>query len=194
MFSIVVPYYQGTQTDKELDRCLQSVAAQSPHLYELLVLHDGPFLRNSNYPIKATLKRHNNFGHSLRTEGMKDATGDYIIHLNADNKLYPEVLNDLAEVINQTKDNIYILGLIMNGSKIKDGILERKGKQKEAVILKGIPKQGSIDAMQLIMKRSLWKKYGWWYDTSENSDGVMYERFCKEHEPVYVKLLLGEHN
>lgn len=198
LFSIIVPFYQGTQTDEELDRCIESIGQQNPHLYELLVIHDGPFLRDVKYPVKATMVRHNDWGHSLRTEGMKDATGDYIIHLNADNILYPEVLNDLAPTVMERKDPVYILGLVMNGTRLleEDGKrkLMRTGDGEESVILPGIPKAGSIDAMQLIMKRSLWKKYGWWYDTSENSDGIMYERFCKEHPPIFVKLLLGEHN
>lgn len=196
LFSIIVPHYQGTQTDEELDRCIQSIGQQDPALYELLLLHDGVLHRECRYPIKCTDKRYNDWGHSLRDQGMKDATGDYIVHLNADNILYPEVLNDLADVIVETKDQpIYILSLIMNGSKLKDGKLVRDdSKKKTGVILPGIPKVGSIDAMQLIMKRSLWKKYGYWYDKSMTSDGAMYERFCKEHKPVFVKLLLGEHN
>lgn len=195
LFSIIVPHYQGTQTDEELDRCIQSVSTQDPSLYELLVLHDGPLLRKTKYPIKETLVRYNDWGHSLRTIGMQDAHGEYIVHLNADNVLYPAVLNDLAEVIEQTKhEPIYILAVFMNGSKLRDGKLIRGEKGHDSVLLPGVPKMGSIDAMQLIMKRDLWKEYGYWYDKTISSDGNMYERFCKEHKPIFVKLILGEHN
>lgn len=195
LFSIIVPFYQGTQTDEELDRCVESVRQQSSDLYELLILHDGPFLREAKHSMDATEKHYNDWGHSLRTVGMELAGGQYIIHLNADNTLYPAVLDDLARVI-KTSDHqpIYILSLVMNGGKLQDGKLVRDGSKKTSVVLPGIPKIGSIDAMQLVMKRELWRDYGYWYDKTISSDGNMYERFCKDHKPVFVDLLMGEHN
>lgn len=195
MFSIIIPFYQGTQTDEELDRCLESVEQQHPALCEVILLHDGPLLRPCKYPIVDSAKRKNDWGHSLRDTGMNIASGEYIVHLNADNILYPQALDDLGRIIEDSDHApIYILALVMNGSKLEAGKLERNGEGKESLILPGIPKVGSIDAMQLVMKRELWMKYGGWYDKSISSDGNMYERFCKEHKPVYVKLLMGEHN
>lgn len=195
LFSIVVPFYQGTQTDKELDRCIRSIVHQEPSLYELLLYHDGPLLRECNYPIDQTERRYNDWGHSLRDQGMKRAEGEYIVHVNADNILYPGVLDKLADVIETSEhEAIYILELVMNGGKIQDGKMIRDGTKGAVAILPGIPKIGSIDAMQLVMKRELWEKYGYWYDKSISSDGTMYERFCKDHPPVFVKLLMGEHN
>lgn len=195
LFSIVVPHYQGTQTDEELDRCVQSVRQQDQSLYELLLYHDGPLLRTCQYLVNKTRWRHNDWGHSLRDMGMKRAKGEYIIHLNADNILYPDVLEKLADVIEASgHEPVYILELVMNGGKIQGGKMIRDGTKGAVAILPGIPRVGSIDAMQLVMRRELWKKYGYWYNKSISSDGTMYERFCKDHQPVFVKLLMGEHN
>jgi hypothetical protein len=193
-FSIIVPHYQGTQTDEELNRCIKSLQKQSPYLYETLLYHDGPLLRRCKYPITETKVRHNDWGHSLRDRGMQKARGEYIVHLNADNLLYPEVLDKLASVLEESgHESIYILELVMNGGKIQDGKMVRDGTKGAIAILPGIPKVGSIDAMQLVMKRDLWEEYGYWYDKSISSDGNMYERFCKEHKSIFVKLLMGEH-
>lgn len=195
IFSIIVPHYQGTQTDSELDRCVRSIQQQKSDLYELLLYHDGPLLRECDYPITETATRHNDWGHSLRDQGMREAKGEYIIHVNADNILYPDVLDKLANVIEKSgHEPIYILELVMNGGRIQDGKMVRDGTKNALAVLPGIPKVGSIDAMQLVMKRDFWKAYGYWYDKSISSDGNMYERFCKDHKPVFVKLLMGEHN
>lgn len=197
LYSVVIPFYQGVNTDFELERCIGSLGEQNPLLYETLLIHDGILLRDCPYPIKTTPKRFNDWGHSLRDIGIKDATGEYIVHVNADNMLYPEILDDLAKVIEQTEHQpIYILPLVMNGTRLEDGKLVRdpKSDKKTKVILVGSPKAGAIDAMQLIMKRELWNEYGGWYDKSRDSDGVMYERFARDHPPIFVKLLMGEHN
>jgi hypothetical protein len=51
----------------------------------------------------------------------------------------------------------------------------------------------NIDCMQLIMKRSLWLKYGGWYDKRPISDGIMYERFVNDHGARYLDSVQGEH-
>jgi len=53
----------------------------------------------------------------------------------------------------------------------------------------------NIDCMQLVMKRSLWLKYGGWYDKSETSDGVMYSRFVEENKSKtrYISEFIGLH-
>lgn len=186
-FSVIVPHYQGTQTDEELKRCMDSLDSD---LCEVLLYHDGPLQRKCAYDIIETDKRYNDWGHSLRDMGIKKATGEYIIHLNADNLIYPKALDKLSKEIEKSKEDIYILPVRLMNIRIgEDGELT---DELYAVTIKGTPKPGSIDAMQLVMKTSLWKEYGW-YDTSMNSDGEMYERFCKEHSYKNINILIGEH-
>lgn len=51
----------------------------------------------------------------------------------------------------------------------------------------------NIDCMQLVMKTSLWLKYGGWYDKTPESDGIMYPKFSMEYGVRYCDKILGEH-
>jgi hypothetical protein len=51
----------------------------------------------------------------------------------------------------------------------------------------------NIDAMQLVMKRSLWLAEGGWHDKREDGDGRMYEAFAKKYGYRTVGPVLGEH-
>ncbi|HSE12604.1 MAG TPA: glycosyltransferase family A protein, partial [Rudaea sp.] len=103
-FSIVVPHYDGSIADASLLRGLNSLAAQSLRDFEVLLLHDGPLSRplpdlaKLNLPglrFRATAQRHNDWGHSLRDAGIHEAAGDYVVHFNPDNVLYPNALEVL---------------------------------------------------------------------------------------------------
>lgn len=200
LFSVIVVFYQGTQTDEELKRCMDSLEKQGDGLYETLLYHDGPLQRKCNYPITVTEKRFNDWGHSLRDIGIRKAQGNYIVHLNADNLLYPNVLDKLADEIDKNGEkNIYILPVKLVGTRVIEDRgdtfrVTRTGNPGDSIVVKGTPKPGAIDAMQLVMKTQLWRDYGGWYDKSKNSDGTMYERFCKDHEPHFVDITIGEHH
>lgn len=211
-FSIIIPYYQGLVSDEEFFKCIECLVNQSFKNFEVLIYHDGQLLRQlgvGTYFNMSKLKgnfyiykkRFNDWGHSLRDIGIKEASGEYIIHLNADNIMY-NCLQELNDFIIKNPSKIYICGLMMGGwncQKRGDTILISKSKTfTTPFYLKGIPEFQSIDVMQLIMKKSLWLKYNGWYDKSKNSDGVMYERFCKENDYKFVKikgksLIIGEH-
>ena len=56
------------------------------------------------------------------------------------------------------------------------------------------PVANNIDAMQLVMKRSMWLEHGGWYDRKENGDSVMYEKFITANQGAqYLTEVLGEH-
>jgi glycosyltransferase involved in cell wall biosynthesis len=197
LFSVIIPWYEPTVGRKALRECLKSVQAQRIPIQQI-VLHDGPPLEDPILGVEYRAERANDWGHSLRDDGLIFATGEYIVHLNSDNILYPKSLKRLAKAIERTgHQDIYILPIVLRGVATRgtgaNFELVRTNNPIHKVVFKGTPKPGGIDAMQLIMKRELWLKYGGWYDKSENGDGIMYERFCKEHKPVMLDILLGEH-
>lgn len=198
-FTIIIPHYQPTVSDKQLDQCMKSIRLQRmDEDIEVLLYHDGPLKHNCRYPIVATKKRANDWGHSLRDLGIEAAKGEYIVHLNPDNILYPKALKKLRAKIKETGNRpIYIMWLLMSGVITRRAgdhyEMARTFRPEDRVILKGDPKPGLIDAMQLVMKTDLWREYGGWYDKQIHSDALMYERFCKEHEPYRYELVIGEH-
>jgi glycosyltransferase involved in cell wall biosynthesis len=222
IFSIVVIDYDQSVERKSMLRAIRSLLSQSiaPSQVEIILLHDGPKKSsyeeeipehefNAIHQIIVTEKRYNDWGHTLRDMGIRAAKGEYILHLNADNVLYPHALERLVHHINMDypplfdssgniKNNndilifcIYMMGVVFyNG-----GFSRRPGQENDyAIILTGIPtKFRNIDCMQLVMKRELWLKEGGWHNRSRNSDGILYPEFAKKHGARYVAELLGEH-
>jgi glycosyltransferase involved in cell wall biosynthesis len=251
LFTIVVPHYQwdGKAGIKHEDfmrgiKCLQD---QTFTDYEVLVIHDGPavdtlLLSECPFKVKCLAVRYNNWGHSSRDVGIKMAKGEYIIHFNPDNILYPYALEEIANVINDTSlDNvihnyitersgrqtergvwsdkwgsfyknrgcstikdiiifpIWLIGVIGFGIRMLDirkGIPDIPELSKIKHLMLGYPVLlNNIDCMQLVMKKSVWLKFGGWYDKTENADGIMYPRILEQYKGGCTHLYtpLGEH-
>jgi hypothetical protein len=210
LFSIIVVHYQGVNSHETFLRGYESIAAQTFTDFELLVFHDGPLLDPAvSFPceVTTTRQRHDDWGHSLRDLGIRRATGEYIVHFNADNRLYPNALEELAREIARpprlldpqgrildTNDIIIFPVAMWNLIKFRNITRQHKGPPAFYTILTGIPPLAqNIDCMQLVMKRSLWLSEGGWYDKSELSDGHMYQQFAAKYGYRTVGPVLGEH-
>lgn len=210
LFSIIVVHFQGVNSHDIFMRGYESIAAQTFTDYEILCYHDGPLLDlNARFPLPVTCtpQRHNDWGHSLRHAGICAASGDYILHFNADNVLYADALREIAREIRRAPrlfdksgqaldtDDIVIFPIKMwNLIKFRGITWQRKGVPEFYTILTGIPPiVHYIDCMQLVMKRSLWLAEGGWYDKRELGDGYMYQRFVAKYGYRTVGPVLGEH-
>jgi glycosyltransferase involved in cell wall biosynthesis len=211
LFSIIVVHYQGVVSHAAFLRCIKSVRDQTFKDYELIVLHDGPLIDDAvdfGVAVECTDRRYNDWGHSLRDIGIRKATGDYILHLNADNLLYSDALEQIKAEIDRpprltdvttgqpvdTADMI-LFPIILAGRQAFRGHLFRVPGAEFYVYLTGHPpKFGNIDCMQLVIKREIWLREGGWYDKSRNSDSFMYEKFCEKYGYRTVGPVLGEHH
>ena len=212
LFSVIVVHYQGTVPHEIFCRGIASLTAQSME-FEILCYHDGPLLQpelEMPVPIRATETRYNDFGHSLRDLGIRAAAGEYIVHFNADNVLYPDALERIAAEIARPPrvvlpdgkpldaNDIIIFPIKMFGLlRVWPTVAQYKGKHKPdwfEILTGNPPIARNIDCMQLVMKRQLWLDEGGWYDKSELSDGVMYEKFCGKYGYRTVGAVLGEHH
>jgi hypothetical protein len=163
-----------------------------------------------------TDRRHNDWGHSLRDLGMKMASGHYIINTNADNVHYANCLMSIfietqidrqpirmeiegrSIIVNEPDIVIYpvfMMGYVPLGNsfiRIKDADLQTCIGNK--LFLSGFPVvRTNIDCMQFVMRRDLWEKEGWWSVKTEESDGIMYEKFARKYGTRYLSAPLGEH-
>lgn len=188
-FSIIVPHYDGVISDEIFMEGMDSILCSKYKNFEVLVYHDGPTSRpipqsfksvydyhKIDYKVKQTETRYNDWGHSLRDLGIKEAKGEYIVHFNPDNLLDRDVLQGISEL----EDDIIICPVLLEGAIRKSTGMYRTKNPKDYVLLDGFPAvHQNIDAMQLVMKTELWRKFGGWYDKSEQSDGIMYQEFCR---------------
>lgn len=207
-FSIVIVHYDGTKTDEELCSILQNIEDQTYRDFEVLLYHDGPESREVvdlskySYPIKytATDKRYNDWGHSLRDMGIRAARGEYIVHMNSDNIMYPQMLQTLYEAsedtyVNNFYNNVILIYPILAQGMVSNGLfLGRVTDLNRKILFSGFPcALHLIDAMQLVMLRSAWLQEGGWYDKSEDSDGRMYPKFVSKYNAHHLSEVLGEH-
>ena len=197
-FSIIVPHYDGVISDEMFLEGMRSLSESTYKDFEVRIYHDGPLSRplpdvdqfGFEYSFRETKTRYNNWGHSLRDLGIREAKGDYIVHFNPDNILYPDVL----EGISTLDDDIIICPIILEGTiRTSEGMLRTLHPEHKVLMDAYPPVHQNIDAMQFVMKTDLWRKFGGWYDKSEQSDGLMYEQFCKKVSTRYSHHIIGIH-
>lgn len=227
-FSVIVVDYEGSVSRKRFRRAMRCLSRQTFRNFEVLVYHDGP----KETPYEADLgqvppppglrffvtgERENNWGHSNRNRGIHAAAGDYIVHLNADNVLYDDALQEVATLIDSPspvafslprepekprfrKEKRIVVFPIMLKGRVQLGRrlirLEtddpRYGKHQS--VLGGVPvRRGRVDAMQLVMQRRLWLEAGGWTDMRWDGDGRQYQKFARKHGVAYLPKILGEH-
>jgi hypothetical protein len=196
---------------REFCRGINSLFAQTHQDFELLVYHDGPLLDTSvamPVPIICTEQRHNDWGHSLRDYGIRQATGDYIVHFNPDNILYPNALAEITAAIERPgwiidpvtgrvadTNNIIIFSILMRGMQRLGHYLMRDRKRADiAVLMTGNPPvRCYVDVLQFVMRRDLWLAEGGWYDKTHDADGMMYPKFAQKYGYRAINDVLGEH-
>ena len=204
MFSIIIPHYDKTITDERFIACLDSLINQEYKGFEVLLYHDGNLTRELSEEVATRIIKLGTklrivpykgvWGHNLRDLGIKEAKGEYIIHLNSDNVLFD--LRDLIIAIsNSGFMPVYIFRLIMVGLVVtKDNTtLFRTMNPEDKLILNGVPKLNHIDCMQLVAKREVWLDRGGWTSFAKNSDGIIYEDICKKYPYHKSKIVIGEH-
>lgn len=204
-FSIVCPHYQPSIGEKSFNLGMDSLLSQSFKDFEVLIYHDGPEIREDKIPedprftYKVTKKRENVWGHNNRDRGIKESTGEYIVHFNPDNILYPEALEEINNEIKKnqkglSQPGIIIFPVFMQGMFCNGREFWRDKDSEGGVILTGFPPvRNLIDCMQLVGRRDVWESVGGWRDFSENSDGAIYPALVKSYGARYCSKVLGEH-
>jgi hypothetical protein len=213
-FSIIVPHYDGVISDKMFIEGMDSLENSTFKDFEVLIYHDGPVNRpipelsgyTFNYKVKETKTRYNNWGHSLRDLGIREATGDYIIHFNPDNILYADALFNIDKSISRINElaggevdivlcPIHMEGMVRVNSDVNNGIsLFRTNDKRDILVMDAYPPiVQNIDCMQLVGKRSMWLSKGGWYNKDEISDGLIYQELCRNYSYTSCCSVIGLH-
>ena len=168
-FSIISTDYEPHVPRDRMLEGLKSLGAQTFKDFELIIVHDGPkptsqeeyddagidfkYLEtDKHYGIYGTNETLGGYGwgHHSRSLGLRNATGDYIIHFNIDNILYPDALEKIAKKIDQTKSEIVIFVC--------------KHEKFNVEYFSGLPPvMGKIDLLQCVASKKAWDSIGGWY-------------------------------
>jgi hypothetical protein len=186
----IVTHYQGTQSDAQLVSHVREIGNQGIEM-EVHVLHDGPLQRPvPPLPCPAyvhvTAERKNAYGHNLRNIGMLWAKAPYIWHTNADNSIAPMAMSRVAECIERTGAKMVVFAIKaakLGGKALPGFVAAPDGAKVQA---------NSIDCMQAVCHKTLWKQHGGWTDMSSGADGTYYSQFAEGGFEI-IRDVLGEH-
>lgn len=126
LISIIVPVYN---VELYLDKCIQSILAQSYPNFELLLIDDGSSDGSKEICDKyakldsriRVFHRINGGVSSARNAGLEKAKGDWIAFIDADDWVFPNFLSDFVANLENNVD-LYIQGYVdsNNDKFVKD--------------------------------------------------------------------------
>ncbi|MEK2536163.1 glycosyltransferase family 2 protein, partial [Tetragenococcus halophilus] len=112
-FSIVIPYKENSS--KFLEYCIESLEKQVYRNFEVLFIHNQStilerYLKNStlNYRI---FEDDGETIANFRNIGIREAAGDYILFMDADDFLHPNALIYAKQMINESNNSVNVLKL-----------------------------------------------------------------------------------
>lgn len=121
--SIIIPVYNS---EKYLDRCIQSILNQSFTDYELILVNDGStdnslciMERFASLDSKIKVYNKKNGGvSSARNRGLEEASGTFIAFMDSDDYVNPDYLEMLASKCDDSIDYVFSGMLDVKGSSI----------------------------------------------------------------------------
>lgn len=101
--SLIIPFYNSAPY---LERCLESVVAQTFDSFETILVNDGStdkslqvIQRYLKYPNFTVITQKNSGQSTARNNGIKNARGKYVVFLDADDYVYPDYIEYLYSLL-----------------------------------------------------------------------------------------------
>lgn len=169
-YSIIIPVYN---VEEYLDRCLKSILNQTYSNYEVIIVNDGS-PDNSDNIIKSYEKEDKRFkGYKkvngglsdARNYGLKYATGDYLIFIDADDYIENNYLKKINDVLEKNKDIDVLKFKIKLVDEGENLIRMENGLNKEGVTsFDELVKLEFLEpAWSYVYKLSFWKENNFTY-------------------------------
>lgn len=114
--SIIIPAYN---VEKYIERCICSLSTQDLPIeeYEAIIINDGS-TDNTHYIVE-TLSQQYSFIHYIQTKnsgvsaarnrGLKEATGEYILFLDADDSICPDCLQQIYQEVSENELDMMLM-------------------------------------------------------------------------------------
>lgn len=140
--SIIVPIYN---TEKYLEKCLDSIKNQTHRNIEIILVNDGSTDSSANIcrrflesDYRAKFLEQDNAGvAAARNLGLKHATGDFIIHADSDDALFPDAIENLVAIITRDECDIAIGSYVVRHPNY-DKIITIKEVFESETLLEGL--------------------------------------------------------
>ncbi|MCR5774504.1 MAG: glycosyltransferase [Lachnospiraceae bacterium] len=192
MVSVIIPVYQAIKT---LDRCVQSILAQTYRDYELLLIDDGSTDGSAglcdSYSDERIRVIHgpNRGAAAARNSGISASSGEWICFVDSDDIIAPDFLETLISVSSDSGADIVSCGYLKCvESELSDisGLFSLKTKNRQtAKIYDGhagtialLYQKGFISApWGMISRRSLWSDLSFPVGTAAEDMGTIYRLF-----------------
>ncbi len=116
LFSVIVPAYNSEQF---IEGCAQSVLSQTESDFELLIVDDGSsdntlsiIQKLSQQDSRIKVFHQENKGHTgARNTGLKNAIGSYVLFLDSDDGLEPDVLKKCRDAFQRDSSDLVVFGI-----------------------------------------------------------------------------------
>lgn len=195
-FTIIATDAENHVPRNRMKQGVRSILNQTFTDYELLIVHDGPRSKEFelDLPDNARLIETDQFygiygleefyagygwGHHSRDLGIKEAEGEYILHFNIDNTLYPHALQTISDVIDKTKAEVVIYACTHEKFGVK--------------YFSGIPPvMGKVDLLQCVASKKAWQSIGGWHRYDHSADGFLFEEIISRYGYTHIPEVLGE--
>ena len=130
--SIIMPVYNGVSW---IGECIESIRQQTDTNWELLVLDDHSTDGTTELVLKLAeedsrilpILRQKNGVSAARNEGLEKAQGEFIMFVDADDKLDPQMLSVLRAMLGQTESDLAVCDYYRWNGK-PDGVYNRSGE------------------------------------------------------------------
>ncbi len=111
LISVIVPVYNGQEY---LDKCIESVERQTYPNLEIIIVNDGS--TDDTWKVCESLKeRYDNIAvitlgdegvSAARNKGLEASAGEYITFVDADDRILPDMLSCLYELLRETESDL----------------------------------------------------------------------------------------
>jgi glycosyltransferase involved in cell wall biosynthesis len=169
------------QAEKTIERTIQSVLSQSWKNIEFIIIDGGstdntlPIIEKYREHISKVVSETDNGLYDAMNKGLKQATGDYILVLNADDLLYEKNTLEKVFTVCQNADVIYGEAIFMNEAGEELGLRSQQTPHKvpENLNWKSLQYGMTVSHQAFIIRRSLAVNYDLHYKICADIDWMI---------------------